>query len=154
MLMTFLGPASPGHRSWLTFTGEPVGRILESQYPDQRAAWRVQCGCSNLQISVQGSPVLKVCQGTNSCRLVLFPAPLLCGVGNDRRDGWCRLLVDEYQQSKDGSYHLTSMATDLFRMMRREGLRVSLVPDVMAATTGVYNGSRGAYPCVYVQAHA
>ena len=31
----------------------------------------------------------------------------------------------------------------MFRLMRREGLRVSLVPDVMAATTGAYNGSRG-----------
>ena len=55
----------------------------------------------------------------------------------------CRLVLDEYQQSKDGSYHLTNMATDMFRLMRREGLRVSLVPDVMAATTGAYNGSRG-----------
>ena len=87
--------------------------------------------------------LMKLCQGMLYLHMQLakLPCPALWAVA-DRVAG-ARLLVDEYQQSKDGSYHLTSMATDMFRMMRREGLRVSLVPDVMAATTGVYNGSRG-----------
>lgn len=45
-----------------------------------------------------------------------------------------RLVVDEYEITSDGKYHLRSIGVDMHRFLRGHGLHVVHVPDVLAAT--------------------
>jgi len=55
-----------------------------------------------------------------------------------------RLVVDEYKLGLDGQYVLQNVATDLYRMLKREGVRVVHVPDVQAAKHALHNSARAA----------
>lgn len=52
-----------------------------------------------------------------------------------------RLLVDEYSRGADGQYHLVYSSTDILRLLHREGIRVSHVPDAALALTEEYSAN-------------
>lgn len=51
-----------------------------------------------------------------------------------------RMVVDEYELSPDGRYHLRSIGTDMHRFLRRHGMHVVHVPDVQAAVASAARG--------------